>query len=74
MIKRRLETKVRESLQRSPSVALVGPRQVGKTTLAYAISKTIPSVYLDLENRLDLENVTKGSGVFFLLSRQSGIP
>jgi predicted AAA+ superfamily ATPase len=57
MIKRRLETKIRESLKRSPSVALVGPRQVGKTTLAYAISKSIPSVYLDLENRLDLEKV-----------------
>ncbi len=57
MIKRRLETKVREALKRSPSVALVGPRQVGKTTLAYAISKSIPSVYLDLEDRLDLEKV-----------------
>ena len=57
MIKRRLETKVRETLERSPSVALVGSRQVGKATLAHTISESIPSVYLDLEDRLDLEKV-----------------
>ncbi len=57
MIKRRLDTKIREALSRSPSVALMGPRQVGKTTLAHAISNTIPSVYLDLEDRLDLAKV-----------------
>ncbi|WP_217603734.1 ATP-binding protein [Chitinophaga sp. GbtcB8] len=57
MIKRRLENKIRESLQRSPSVALMGPRQVGKTTIALNISENIPSIYLDLENMLDLERV-----------------
>lgn len=57
MITRRLETKIREALQRSPSVALTGPRQVGKTTIALNISETTPSIYLDLENRLDLEKV-----------------
>ena len=57
MITRRLEVKIREALQRSPSVALLGPRQVGKTTLALNISEAVPSVYIDLENRLDLEKV-----------------
>lgn len=57
MIQCRLDTKRREALSRSPSVALMGPRQVGKTTLAHAISNTIPSVYLDLEDRLDLAKV-----------------
>lgn len=57
MVKRRLEKKVKDALARSPSVALMGPRQVGKTTLAHAITKNIPSVYLDLEDRLDLEKV-----------------
>ena len=57
MIQRRLENKIRESLQRSPSVALMGPRQVGKTTIALNISENIPSIYLDLENMLDLERV-----------------
>lgn len=57
MIKRRLESVIQDTLKRSPSVALMGPRQVGKTTLALDISDTLPSVYLDLENRLDLEKV-----------------
>lgn len=55
MIKRNLENKVRSALEENSSVALMGPRQVGKTTLALDIADTIPSVYLDLENRLDLQ-------------------
>ena len=44
-------------MERTPSVALFGPRQVGKTTIALNISETTPSVYLDLENRKDLQKV-----------------
>ena len=55
MIKRYLEDKIRSALAANSSVALMGPRQVGKTTLAINIADTIPSVYLDLENRLDLQ-------------------
>jgi len=40
-----------------PAVALMGPRQVGKTTLAMEVSQTRPSVYLDLEDRIDLKKV-----------------
>ncbi|MDZ4071248.1 MAG: ATP-binding protein [Sediminibacterium sp.] len=57
MIKRILETKIREALLRSPAVALLGPRQVGKTTIAFNISEKTPSVYLDLESTLDLQKV-----------------
>src|SRR6201995_1831041 len=57
MIPRRLETQVKEALTNNPSVALLGPRQVGKTTIALNISETTPSVYLDLENRRDLQKV-----------------
>ena len=57
MIKKRLEETVRNRLQNNPSVALMGPRQVGKTTLSFNISESIPSVYLDLENRTDLLKV-----------------
>ena len=57
MIKRRIEKIVQDTLQRSPSVALMGPRQVGKTTIALNISESTSSIYLDLENRLDLEKV-----------------
>ncbi|SOD22250.1 AAA family ATPase [Nitrosomonas ureae] len=55
MIKRHLEDKIRSALATNSSVALMGPRQVGKTTLAINIADTIPSVYLDLENRIDLQ-------------------
>jgi uncharacterized protein len=54
MIYRRLESKLKETLQWSSSVALIGPRQVGKTTLALNVSQGIPSVYLDLEDSLEL--------------------
>ena len=57
MLDRIIEQDIREALKRSPSVVLTGPRQVGKTTMAISISQTIPSVYLDLENNLDLEKV-----------------
>lgn len=57
MIKRRLEDLVQDRLRHRPAVALLGPRQVGKTTLAFALSERMPSVYLDLESRTDLRKV-----------------
>ena len=38
----------------NPAVAILGPRQIGKTTLALEIAKTRESVYLDLESPQDL--------------------
>jgi len=57
MIKRRLQNQIRDRLRNNPSVALMGPRQVGKTTLAFSLGEEIPSIYLDLENRTDLRKV-----------------
>lgn len=57
MIRRRIEHVLSEAIRRSPTVALLGPRQVGKTTIALDIAENTPSVYLDLESRLDLEKV-----------------
>jgi hypothetical protein len=37
----------------APAVALLGPRQVGKTTLALEMAGARPSVYLDLESDAD---------------------
>ncbi len=52
MIRRRPEQRVLRSLSEAPAVALLGPRQVGKTTLARAIADQVTgSVYLDLEDR-----------------------
>jgi predicted AAA+ superfamily ATPase len=45
MIKRKLQKLISSRLQAFPAVALLGPRQVGKTTLAKTLSKT----YFDLE-------------------------
>jgi len=45
--------KVEDALSRQAAVALIGPRQVGKTTLAHTIAESRPSIYLDLESRKD---------------------
>jgi len=49
MIIRKIDKKVHKALKRQAAVALIGPRQVGKTTLALQIAQTMPSIYLDLE-------------------------
>jgi len=49
IIKRRLKSELKKRLERAPAVVLLGPRQVGKTTLALAVARERPSVYLDLE-------------------------
>ncbi|MDQ0314603.1 ATP-binding protein [Amorphus orientalis] len=54
MIPRLLTAKIRSALEKRPAVALLGPRQVGKTTLAREIADDRPSVYLDLERPADL--------------------
>lgn len=57
MIRRHLEAQLLDRLQNSSSVALIGPRQVGKTTLAFSMGVKLPSEYLDLENGTDLRKV-----------------
>ena len=57
MLKRRLETQLRADLARLPAVALLGPRQVGKTTLALAVAKGAPSIYLDLQDPADRDKL-----------------
>jgi uncharacterized protein len=53
MLTRRLTAPLEAVLRHTPAVALLGPRQVGKTTLALEIGKSGPSLYLDLENADD---------------------
>jgi predicted AAA+ superfamily ATPase len=50
MLPRRLSARLNHLLSQAPAVVLLGPRQVGKTTLALEIGATRPSVYLDLED------------------------
>ncbi|MEI7445005.1 MAG: ATP-binding protein [Burkholderiales bacterium] len=55
MFDRLARTTLDAALARSPAVAVLGPRQVGKTTLARAAAAAHPgSVYLDLETAADL--------------------
>lgn len=49
-----MQARVEELLEQFPAVALLGPRQVGKTTLALAIAERTGAVYLDLEHPADL--------------------
>jgi len=51
MIPRAAKAKLRELLQRFPAVALLGPRQAGKTTLALSLEEQLKpqALYLDLE-------------------------
>jgi predicted AAA+ superfamily ATPase len=55
-IKRTIEKKLLELFSNFPAIAILGPRQVGKTTLAKEVMTHLPkeSVYLDLENPSDL--------------------
>ena len=53
MIPRRVHKLVQQALARQAAVALIGPRQVGKTTLALDIGETAHALYLDLESRAD---------------------
>jgi predicted AAA+ superfamily ATPase len=53
---------VREALERSPVVAILGPRQVGKTTLAREIAalyKDVGTTHFDLEDMDDLARLNE---------------
>ena len=70
-IPRFLSTRLNERLRQFPAVALLGPRQVGKTTLARALvetgvesapGSTEPGLYLDLESPVDQEKLADAHG------------
>ena len=59
VIERKLNTEVRSLLKQFPAVAILGARQVGKTTMAKEIASVQkkPTIYLDLENPLDVRRL-----------------
>jgi predicted AAA+ superfamily ATPase len=70
MISRRALPEILHSLTEFPAVALLGPRQAGKTTLAKIIAEAHPdALRLDLERPSDLAKLTDPE---LFLSRQSG--
>ncbi len=57
-IPRLLIWRLRERLRHVPAVVLLGPRQVGKTTLALEIGDSTRSIYLDMEDETDRAKLT----------------
>src|SRR5437660_11087692 len=49
--------RVRDGLKANPVVALLGPRQCGKTTLARGLAESATTSYFDLENPADLARI-----------------
>ena len=60
MITRSVTIPIELALKRQVAVAMIGPRQVGKTTLARTIADSHPgALYLDLEARQDREKLVE---------------
>lgn len=57
MIERKVRENIEKALKRQPAVAIIGARQVGKTTLALDIAEDRESLYLDLESYVDREKL-----------------
>ena len=57
-------------LDNNPVVALLGPRQCGKTTLARHVASQRESDYFDLENPLDIARL---SNPIFALQKARGL-
>ncbi len=53
MLDRLLTPELIDALTHSPAVALLGPRQAGKTTLALSVGEKLGAIYLDLESETD---------------------
>lgn len=66
MKNRAVKNKITKSLKSFPAVALLGARQVGKTTLVKRIAKEFKkrAIYLDLENPSDFEKLSKDAKFF----------
>ena len=62
MITRWLAEQLQKKISQVPAVVLLGARQVGKTTLAKAITSELNSIYLDLEAPEDLLKLSDPTG------------
>jgi uncharacterized protein len=57
LIKREAYQILQKALTRQAAVALLGPRQVGKTTLALEVGKVHHAMYLDVESGTDRDQL-----------------
>jgi uncharacterized protein len=60
-------TVIQKKLKLAPIVAILGPRQVGKTTLAHQVAKVgdKPYLYLDMESAQDIAKIQDDPETFF---------
>ena len=71
-IRRKLSSKIKTCLNEFPAVAILGPRQSGKSTLAKHLLNEEglkPNVYLDLERPSDLRKISDPE-FFFAANRE----
>ena len=63
-----LQSEIAQLLQEFPAVGVLGPRQVGKTTLAEAIANTVSPepIYLDLESPANQAKLAEPEAYFEL--------
>ena len=66
MIQRWITGKLEHTMRHAPAVILLGPRQVGKTTLAHIIAESRSALYLDLESPEDLLKLSDPLGFLSL--------
>ncbi len=66
MITRFLQQRLARYIKQFPAVAILGPRQVGKTTLAKALAATQKKtiIYIDLESRNDISRLHDAEAFF----------
>ncbi len=58
VIRKSYQSLIRGALARTPVVSLLGPRQVGKTTLAHMVARGREVTFFDLENPADLARLS----------------
>jgi uncharacterized protein len=68
MFTRHKQTELQQALRRAPAVVVLGPRQVGKTTLAWQVAQP-DGLYLDLESPEDRSKLDNAEQ--YLRSRQN---
>lgn len=68
MIERKVSIEILELLEEFPAVAVLGPRQVGKTTLSEEIAERLDKdyIYLDLESPIDQAKLNEPEAYFEL--------
>lgn len=67
-VKRALVAQLREDLRYSPAVGILGPRQVGKTTLAKQLAADLPHEWFDAQRPSDRKRLQQAELLFPILN------